>query len=40
MNDRNYIKYAIKRPKNIRQIYLIDFWARNKTLEKIKLYNV
>ena len=40
MNDRNYIKYAIKRPKNIRQIYLIDFWAGNKTLEKIKLYNV
>ena len=40
MNDRNYTKYAIKRPKNIRQIYLIDFWAGNKTLEKIKLYNV
>ena len=36
MNDRNYFKYAIKRPKNIKQINEIDFWARNKTLENIK----
>ncbi len=37
LNDRNYKKYAIKNPKNINQIYNIDNWARNKTLEKLKL---
>tara|TARA_B100001121_G_C18673919_1_gene615317 strand:+ start:359 stop:1525 length:1167 start_codon:yes stop_codon:yes gene_type:complete len=36
MNDRNYKKYAIRKAKNITQINKIDFWARNKTLEKIK----
>ena len=36
LNDRNYKKYAIKTPKNLDQIYLIDNWARNKTIEKIK----
>ena len=35
LNDRNYKKYAIKRPKNIKQIYTIDRWARNKIMEKL-----
>ena len=39
LNDRNYIKYAIRRPKNINQVNEIDFWAKNKTLEKIKNEN-
>tara|TARA_B100001121_G_C18679575_1_gene617870 strand:- start:302 stop:1465 length:1164 start_codon:yes stop_codon:yes gene_type:complete len=33
LKDRNYRKYAIKRPKNINQINEIDIWAR-KTTEK------
>ena len=37
LKDRNFKKYAIKKPKNIDQIYNIDNWARNKTLEKLKL---
>ncbi len=37
LNDRNYLKYAIKIPKNIDQIIEIDKWARNLTLRKIKL---
>jgi len=40
MNDRNYTKYAIRRPKNIKQINEIDYWARNKTLNKIKITHV
>ena len=36
LNDSNYKKYAIKVPKNITDILLIDQWSRNKTLEKIK----
>ena len=36
LNDRNYTKYAIKKPINVSQIYQIDQWARKKTLEKIK----
>ena len=39
MNDINYKKYAIKEPKNIYQINNINLWARNRTIEKIKLYN-
>ena len=35
LNDRNYKKYAIKRPKNIKEIYLIDRWARNKIMKKL-----
>ena len=35
LNDRNYKKYAIKRPKNLNQIINIDTWARKKTLEKL-----
>ena len=37
LNDRNYKKYAIRKPKNINQINEIDAWARQKTLDKIKL---
>jgi len=35
LNDRNYKKYAIKRPKNIKEIYIIDRWARNKIMKKL-----
>ncbi len=38
LNDKNYKKYAIKDPKNLIQINKIDYWAREKTLEKIKKY--
>ncbi len=33
LGDRNYKKYAIRKPKNINQIVEIDIWARNKTLK-------
>ena len=36
LNDRNYTKYAIKRPKNINQIHEIDIWAKKIILKKIK----
>jgi len=35
LKDANYRKYAIRKPKNINQIYQIDLWARNLTLKKI-----
>ena len=36
LNDRNYKKYAIRKPKNIKQILEIDNWARKlKTLNKM-----
>ncbi|MDC1093309.1 hypothetical protein OAS35_04315, partial [Pelagibacteraceae bacterium] len=35
LNDRNYKKYAIRKPNNLKQISIIDKWAREKTLEKI-----
>ena len=35
LKDANYKKYAITKPKNIKQIYQIDLWARNLTLKKI-----
>ena len=28
LNDRNYKKYAIRKPKNINHIIKIDKWAR------------
>ena len=37
LNDRNYKKYAIRKPKNINQIYEIDIWARKATMDKINL---
>ena len=33
LKDVNYRKYAIKKPKNIKQIYQIDRWARETTLK-------
>ena len=35
LNDRNYKKYAIRKPKNISQINKIDTWAKQRTIEKI-----
>ena len=35
LNDKNYKKYAIKKPKNINQINTIDLWARVNTLKKL-----
>ena len=36
LKDRNYLKYAIKKPENINQISEIDVWARKLTMDKIK----
>ena len=36
LNDRNYKKYAIKAPKDLKQIKKIDSWAKTITLEKIR----
>ena len=38
MKDRNYRKYAIQKPKNIKQILKIDNWVKSlirKKYEKI-----
>ena len=34
--DQDFKKYAIRRSPNIKEIYSIDSWARNKTLSIIK----
>ena len=39
LKDRNYRKYAIRKPKNINQINEIDHWGRKKTFELIKNYH-
>ena len=39
LNDRNYKKYAIRKPKNIDQINFIDLWAKHTTL-KNKIYKI
>ena len=36
LSDRNYKKYAIRKPKNINEITKIDNWAREITLNKLK----
>ena len=36
MRDGNFIQFAVKKPKNINEIYQIDKWARITTLAKIK----
>ena len=36
LSDRNYKKYAIKVPKELKHIYEISSWAEYKTIEKIK----
>ena len=35
MKDRNYRKYAIQKPKNIKQILKIDNWAKSLIKKKI-----
>ena len=35
LSDRNYKKYAIRNPKNISQIYIIDKWAKKTTMKKL-----
>ena len=35
LDDRNYKKYAIRSPNNINEIYKIDNWAREMTLNRI-----
>jgi 1-deoxy-D-xylulose-5-phosphate reductoisomerase len=35
LNDRNYKKYAIRKPKNIKEILLIDEWTRKTILNKL-----
>ena len=37
LNDRNYKKYAIKEPKNIKQIFQTDKWSRDTLYKKIKI---
>ena len=36
LKDKNYKKYAIRKPKNINQILTINNWAKKTTLSKIK----
>ncbi len=38
LKDRNYKNYAIRKPNNLKQINIVDKWARNVTLKKIKSY--
>jgi len=37
LRDKNYKKYAIKKPKNINEILIIDSWAREKVLKKVNI---
>ena len=37
LRDRNYKKYAIRKPKDLKQIIKINSWAKLKTIEKINL---
>ena len=37
LNDRNYKKYAVKKPINITQIFQIDQWSRKTTISKLKI---
>ena len=36
LNNRNYKKYAIRRPDNINQINIVDAWSRTVTMELIR----
>ena len=36
LKDRNYLKYAIRKPVNIEIINEIDEWARATTLKKLR----
>ena len=35
LKDRNYKNYAIRKPNNLKQINIVDKWARNTTLKKL-----
>ena len=35
LNNRNFKKYAIRKPKNLNEIFKIDSWAKKLTLNKI-----
>ena len=35
MSDRNYRKYAIKKPKTLKEIFEIDSWAKATIKNKI-----
>ena len=37
LNVSNYKKYAIRIPKNIKDIYKIDSWTRKEVLKKLKV---
>ena len=37
LRDKNYKKYAIKKPKNINEILIIDSWARERVLKKVNI---
>ena len=39
LNDRNYIKYAIRKPKDLKQISIINKWAKEITIKKINEIN-
>ena len=39
LSDRNYKKYAIRNPKNISQINIIDKWAKKTTMKKLDRLN-
>ena len=39
LSDLNYRKYAIRNPKNIKDIIKIDHWARELTKKKLKYYD-
>ena len=36
LKDGNFKKYAVKKPRNIKQIYQIDSWAKLLTRKKLK----
>jgi hypothetical protein len=39
LNDRNYKKYAIRKPKNIHEITNIDKWARENIKKILNLHD-
>ena len=39
LNDSNYKKYAIRKPKNLNEIIEIDSWAKKTILRKLGNYN-
>ena len=39
LNDSNYKKYAIRKPKNLNEIIKIDTWSRKAILKKLSKYN-